>query len=389
VDLEKAFDRVPRESIKWASRRRKVPERLINMVMALYVNASSKVKTSSGTSEEFGKEWGASGFTTESFAVCVSNGGGKRGERRGFWELLYADELVITAETREEAFDLFNSWKRAMERRGLKVNMEKTKVMLTGRRPNKRQEEGKYPCGCFGKNVGVNSVLCTGCGKWCHKRCSGLSNVNAAGENYKCPSCLGENREQRQEEWSMEVDGGDLEIVDQFCYLGEMMTWESGAGEAAKVRIAAAWRKWRDISSLLVNKNIPLKNRARIDCACVRPVMLYGAETWATTKTIEKKICSCDQWTLRHMAHVRWEDRVTTKEVRGRCGVKDIMDVLKRNRLRWYGHVRRRDNHHVLSKAAEMEVEGVRPRGRLKRTWKRCVEQDMRERNIGEENIHN
>ena len=36
-----------------------------------------------------------------------------------------------------------------------------------------------------------------------------------------------------------------------------------------------------------------------------------------------------------------------------------------------------------------MEVEGVRPRGRPKKTWKRCVGQDMRERNIGEENIHN
>ena len=62
---------------------------------------------------------------------------------------------------------------------------------------------------------------------------------------------------------------------------------------------------------------------------------------------------------------------------------------LKRNRLRWYGHVSRRDNDHVLSKAAEMEMEGVRPRGRPKKTWKWCVEQDMRERNIGEENIHN
>ena len=68
------------------------------------------------------------------------------------------------------------------------------------------------------------------------------------------------------------------------------------------------------------------------------------------------------------MAHVWWEDRVTTEEVRRRCGVKDIMDVLKRNRLRWYGHVRRRGNDHVLSKAAEMEVEGVRPRGRPKKT---------------------
>ena len=46
------------------------------------------------------------------------------------------------------------------------------------------------------------------------------------------------------------------------------------------------------------------------------------------------------------------------------------MDVLKRNRLRWYSHVRRRDNDHVLSKAAEMEVKGVRPRERLKKTWK-------------------
>ena len=40
---------------------------------------------------------------------------------------------MITAETREEACDRFNSWKRAMERRDLKVNIEKTKLMLPGR----------------------------------------------------------------------------------------------------------------------------------------------------------------------------------------------------------------------------------------------------------------
>ena len=82
------------------------------------------------------------------------------------------------------------------------------------------------------------------------------------------------------------------------------MACESGAREAARVRIAAAWNKWREISSLLTNKNIPLKNRAGIYCACVRPVMLYGAETWATTEGIEKKISSSDHRMLRHMAHV-------------------------------------------------------------------------------------
>ncbi len=44
----------------------------------------------------------------------------------GLWELLYADDLVITAETGEEATNSFNNWKRAMEKRGLKVNLELT-----------------------------------------------------------------------------------------------------------------------------------------------------------------------------------------------------------------------------------------------------------------------
>ena len=54
VDSEKAFDRVPREAIRWALRRQKVPERLIALVMALYSNTRSRVRTLAGTSDEFG-----------------------------------------------------------------------------------------------------------------------------------------------------------------------------------------------------------------------------------------------------------------------------------------------------------------------------------------------
>jgi len=43
VDLEKAFDRVPRQAIRWALRRQLVPERLIDQVMALYAQSTSKV----------------------------------------------------------------------------------------------------------------------------------------------------------------------------------------------------------------------------------------------------------------------------------------------------------------------------------------------------------
>ncbi len=77
-----------------------------------------------------------------------------------------------------------------------------------------------------------------------------------------------------------------------------------------------------------------------------------------------------------------------TKEVRS-YGVKDIIDVMRRSRLRLGGHVRMRDDNRVLRRASEMEMEGVRLRGRPKKTWKRCVEEDMREMNIREETVDN
>ena len=73
----------------------------------------------------------------------------------------------------------------------------------------------------------------------------------------------------------VEVEGRDLEIVDQFCYLDERITCESGAREEVKARIKTAWTKWRELSSLLVNRSIPRKSRERIYSACLRLVMIH------------------------------------------------------------------------------------------------------------------
>jgi len=53
-------------------------------------------------------------------------------------------------------------------------------------------------------------------------------------------------------------------------------------------------------------------------------------------------------------------------------GIDDIALVLQQNRLRWYGHVLRKDDDWV-KKCKEYEVEGPRPRGRPKRTWRGCT----------------
>ena len=50
--------------------------------------------------------------------------------------------------------------------------------------------------------------------------------------------------------------------------------------------------------------------------------------------------------------------------------------------MRWYDHVKRRDENCILRSAMELEVEGRRPVGRAKKTWSKVVEEDMRKLNV-------
>ncbi len=102
--------------------------------------------------------------------------------------------------------------------------------------------------------------------------------------------------------------GGTLEKVQQFCYLGDVLDYEAGVGRAVRVRVAATWGTWQEISNLLVNHNIGLRSRGRLYEACVRSAILYGAETWAMTNRLMEVLRSCDRRMLRYMAGVRWQD---------------------------------------------------------------------------------
>ena len=176
VDLEKAFDRVPRKAIEWALRRQKIPERLVKTVMCLYVGSKSRVCAAGGTSEFFDINVGVhQGFTLSPLLfVLVLEEVTKEARQGGVKELLYADDLVLTGESREEVGRMLTEWKRAMESKGLRINMEKTKMVVSGSSEEMPVQSGSYPCGVCGSGVGVNSIFCTQCGKWCHKRCSGI-----------------------------------------------------------------------------------------------------------------------------------------------------------------------------------------------------------------------
>ena len=175
VDLEKAFDRVPRRVLWWAMRSLGVEEWAVRAVQAMYDGARSCVRVNGQCSEKFGVKVGVhQGAVLSPLLFIMVLEALSREFRTGApWELLYADDLVIIAESMEELMVKLKAWKAGMEAKGLRVNMGKTKLMVTGHDLDVLKDSGTYPCAVCRTGVGANSILCTSCDHWVHKKCSG------------------------------------------------------------------------------------------------------------------------------------------------------------------------------------------------------------------------
>ena len=104
VDLEKAFDRVPRKIMKWAMRKKKVPEVMMKAVMSLYDGAKTKVKVGSGLSDEFFVNVGVhqgSVLLSLLFAIVV-DAVTERMRDGSINEILYADDLILVGKTMKD-----------------------------------------------------------------------------------------------------------------------------------------------------------------------------------------------------------------------------------------------------------------------------------------------
>ena len=113
--------------------------------------------------------------------------------------------------------------------------------------------------------------------------------------------------------------------------------------------------------------------------------MLHGSETWPVRKENEVALQRAEMRIVRWMCNVKVKDRVPSKELRERLGIGDIVLIVQQNRLQWYGHVLRKEDNDWVKKCMENEVEGSRPRGRPKRTWKEVVQKDCQARNLNRE----
>jgi len=75
-----------------------------------------------------------------------------------------------------------------------------------------------------------------------------------------------------------------LELMDKFCYLGDMLRADGDADAAVEARIRIGWNKFRQLVLLLTNKDVSLIMTGRLYSTCVRTSVLHGSETWPVRK---------------------------------------------------------------------------------------------------------
>ena len=73
-------------------------------------------------------------------------------------------------------------------------------------------------------------------------------------------------------------------------------------------------------------------------------------------------------------------DKIRNERKRETTKVGDTTKKVQERRLKWYGHVMRREEHCVGRRAMEMKVQGRRKRGRPKGRWLDKVKDYIKEK---------
>ena len=166
------------------------------------------------------------------------------------------------------------------------------------------------------------------------------------------------------------IAGMDIEYVQQFKYLGSIITSKTEIKTEVEARINAANKCYYSLLNILKKRSISRKTKVRIYTTIIRPIVLYGCEAWPLNKTLEKKILVFENTALRRIVGPIYDNELNRQRRRQNIDLRDITqvplitDVMKRHRLKWAGHVARMPPERYPKIILDCNIGGRRFRGR-------------------------
>ena len=178
----------------------------------------------------------------------------------------------------------------------------------------------------------------------------------------------------------IKLNGEDIEEVDDFTYLGSKMS-NTGDGEVEiRARLAKASQAFASLKSTWRSNNISKETKLRIFKSNVISTLLYGAESWKVTKSINHKLDVFQTRCLRRIMRIHWPNTISNEELHSQTNTEPISTQIQQRRWRWIGHVLRQKTDSLSRVALRWTPDGRRKRGRPKETWRRTIDREMKER---------
>lgn len=180
---------------------------------------------------------------------------------------------------------------------------------------------------------------------------------------------------------SIHVSNYSFERTTDFKYLGVTIDQENREEVEVNARLILGNKCYWALKTLLKCRLLSRKTKSKLYKTIIQPIVLYGSETWTLTKNQEKKIIIFENKVLRTIYGPINENGVwrvrTNKELREMYTDPDIIAQIKSRRLRWAGHVKRREAVSMLRMVSENPPRGKRPLGRPRLRWQDQVQRDI------------
>ncbi|KAI0231116.1 mRNA-capping enzyme [Lamellibrachia satsuma] len=192
-------------------------------------------------------------------------------------KMMYADDLAIIAESKQDLQEVLEEWKGVFKKHGLKMSLEKTEVMWVG-----------------------------------HQR----------------------------EELNIRLDGKDIKQVDGIVYLGEIVTEDGHSAAEVRCQTQAGADVRRKVEGVMLDKKNSKKLKGKVLRTCVTPACLYRLETLALTEQQQQNLQVCENNWVRRKTRTKRVDRRRMNDLRKEVGVQcSLTGRLVRSRMRWAGHL--------------------------------------------------
>ena len=188
----------------------------------------------------------------------------------------------------------------------------------------------------------------------------------------------------------LQLSGLTVEVVSKFKYLGAEVTATMMTESTIRARLAKASTAFALLSSIWRTSHLPTRIKSLMYKTLVRPIALYGAETWAFPEGLESLLDSADMAWLRQIAGVSRIQKIRNDTVRQRAQcLVSLSEACRQYRLRYYGHTCRLPSHRAPNIALHRDAPGHRRQGRPSTAWLTLVEADAASRGLNIEDLYN